>query len=309
VSGTFGALDLVQKIAAIQALRAVAANLVVVSHLSVIETKYSGGFVILPSLEGLGRFGVHIFFVISGFVMALLFLQKPNWRSFLWNRITRIYPIYWLYTLVVLTVAMIAPGAVNSSFDHQPSILKSLLLWPEAGLPWLAVGWSLIHEIYFYVVMTFLLLIRANLTFGLIAWAAVLALPIPHSSPALSLVLSPLTYEFIAGAFIALTVARFGGYSLPRYPFLERLGDASYSVYLSHVLLLSALGRMFRVLPWHGWIIETVFLLTCLVAANALFSYRFIERPIMRAARRPVTEPAARQLMKSETGLDGITSC
>lgn len=275
------------KIGAIQALRAVAANLVVVSHLSIIETKYSGGFAILPPLDGLGRFGVHIFFVISGFVMALLFQQETDWRTFLWDRVTRIYPIYWLYTAIVLTVAAVAPNVVNSSFEDQPSILKSLALWPENTGPWLAVGWSLIHEVYFYLVMTFLLFVRANLIAGLVVWSAILALPLTHSSPELAVVLSPLTYEFIAGAFVGVIVTRLKGYSLPSLSFLERLGDASYSVYLSHVLVLSALGRLFSLLPWHGWGTETLFLLVSLFAANAfgLISYRFVERPLMHGAR------------------------
>lgn len=275
------------KIGAIQALRAVAANLVVVSHLSVIETKYSGGYAILPSLESLGRFGVHIFFVVSGIVMGLLFQQRLDWRTFLFARVTRIYPIYWLYTALVLVIAVAAPGIVNASFDYQPSILKSLALYPEDGLPWLAVGWSLIHEMYFYLVMTFLLLIRANLIVGLAAWAAILAMPVAPTSAELALVLSPLTYEFIAGALLALIVLRLKGLNFPRLPLVERLGDASYSIYLSHVLILSALGRLYALLP-HGWAIEALWLVACMVVANAwgLFSYRFIERPLMATARQ-----------------------
>lgn len=277
-----------EKNGAIQVLRAVAANLVVVSHLPAIEAKYGAGFAILPSLGTLGQFGVHIFFGISGFVMALLFQQRPDWRAFLWDRATRIYPIYWLYTALVLAVAAVAPSIVNSSFDHQPAILKSLALWPDDSAPWLAVGWSLIHEVYFYAVMAFLLFIRANLIVGLVAWAAILALPFPHSSAELAIVLSPLTYEFIAGAFVGILATRFKGYRLPSVPFLERIGDASYSVYLSHVLILSAAGRAFNLLPWHGWLTEAAFLLASIFAANAwgLISYRFIERPMMAVARK-----------------------
>jgi peptidoglycan/LPS O-acetylase OafA/YrhL len=283
-----------QKIGLIQVLRAVAANLVVVSHLSAIEAKYGSGYAVLPSLESLGRLGVHIFFVISGFVMALLFQQRPDWRTFLWDRVTRIYPIYWVYTAIVLAIAAIAPNVVNSSFEHQPSIMKSLALWPDDGLPWLAVGWSLIHEMYFYLVMAFLLFIRANLVAGLIAWSAILALPIPHSRPELAVILSPLTYEFIAGALLALIVARFRNLNLRSLRFFERLGDASYSVYLSHVLVLSLLGRIFVFLPWHGWMIEAAFLLVSIILANmwGVISYRFLEKPLMSAARTGAQRPA-----------------
>lgn len=68
---------------------------------------------------------------------------------------------------------------------------------------------------------------------------------------------------------------------------LVRLGDASYSIYLSHVLVLSALGRGFAVMPIHGDIAEAFFVIFCLFAVNiwGLLSYNFIERPAIRYFR------------------------
>lgn len=73
----------------------------------------------------------------------------------------------------------------------------------------------------------------------------------------------------------------------PSLPLLERLGDASYSIYLSHVLVLSAIGRVFAAVPFHGWLIESVFLAGCLVAVNGFgyLSYLYIEKPILRLRR------------------------
>jgi len=61
---------------------------------------------------------------------------------------------------------------------------------------------------------------------------------------------------------------------------LVALGDASYSTYLSHVLVLSTLGRVFTLVPIHSAAMEMAFVIVCIVAANVagLVSARLIER-------------------------------
>jgi peptidoglycan/LPS O-acetylase OafA/YrhL len=68
---------------------------------------------------------------------------------------------------------------------------------------------------------------------------------------------------------------------------LAALGDASYSTYLSHVLVLSALGRLFALAPGHGIALEAAFVVFCVVTANiaGLLSCRVIERRSANAAR------------------------
>ena len=58
------------KIQNIQALRGIAVLLVVVFHLTFIETKYGGPATLLPDFFTYGMSGVDMFFVISGFVMV-----------------------------------------------------------------------------------------------------------------------------------------------------------------------------------------------------------------------------------------------
>jgi exopolysaccharide production protein ExoZ len=72
---------------------------------------------------------------------------------------------------------------------------------------------------------------------------------------------------------------------------LKILGDMSYSIYLCHVLVLAALGRIWMALAVHigsnaiivalWWMITLVAVLTC-----GYLSYRFIERPVMKLAVR-----------------------
>jgi exopolysaccharide production protein ExoZ len=190
------------KFKTIQAARAVAANTVMLSHLLIVEQKDGHGFTFLPKWSHLGACGVDLFFVLSGFIMATI-ASRESWRDFLLARATRIFPPYWFYSGVVLSVALIAPGIVNSSFTHPPSLWRSFLLVPDTVDPLLAVGWTLTHEAYFYLVFAVLLATGYVQIGSLCAWAVVvfaarLMLPIAptqEAAPVLAVVLHPLTLE------------------------------------------------------------------------------------------------------------------
>jgi exopolysaccharide production protein ExoZ len=329
----------------IQALRAIAANGVLVSHLLIVEQKYSHSGPVLPADARSGAFGVDLFFVISGFIMATI-ARDASWGGFLAGRARRIVPPYWFYTTLVLVVWLVAPAAVNSASAHPPSIWRSYFLIPDSVEPLLAVGWTLIHEMYFYLCFAFMIFLMGRcgftLPFLLLTWtAAVIALDAllrlyDIASPVASVVAHPLTLEFIAGVSAGLLVQRkvsafaasaliagivilivvlsFPGFAAdfltgrswlrpvlvgapcalivygvaamevrgaltsPRW--LAALGDASYSTYLSHVLVLSALGRVLAMTPNHSVYLEAAFVIVCGVTANivGLLSCRLIER-------------------------------
>ena len=134
----------------IQMARGVAANLVVFSHLFFVESKYTAAGV-LPAFTLYGIAGVDLFFVLSGFIMVAVAGRDIGPIEFLWRRATRVYPTYWLISLAVLAVAIVAPAIVNSSIQVPISLWRSFLLIPDRTLPLLAVGWTLVHEMYFYL--------------------------------------------------------------------------------------------------------------------------------------------------------------
>ena len=144
------------KIQNIQALRGIAVLSVVFFHLLTIEQKYGGSKTILPDLLQFGMFGVDLFFVISGFVMVTVTRGKfqilKQASRFIYHRAARIYPTYWVYSILVLIVFLLQPSWVNNSQGNQANILASFLLFPSQTLPLVMVGWTLIHEIYFYLV-------------------------------------------------------------------------------------------------------------------------------------------------------------
>jgi peptidoglycan/LPS O-acetylase OafA/YrhL len=141
-----------ETLVSIQALRAIAALLVLVGHASVALKEKGATFPFFPG----GPFGVDLFFVISGFVMVYsserLFGQPGASVYFFARRLARIVPLYWAATS--LWVWFVEPyastKAVLGSFFFTPHIP------PE--VPVLLVGWTLIFEMFFYAVFAVALL-------------------------------------------------------------------------------------------------------------------------------------------------------
>lgn len=105
-----------------------------------------------------GSFGVDIFFVISGYVMAYLSLRQPTAGAFVRQRIARIVPLYWLVTTALMGLAMWHPEWMHATRADWGQYLQSLLFIPyfkEPGVlhPMLVVGWTLNYEAFFYACM------------------------------------------------------------------------------------------------------------------------------------------------------------
>ena len=134
------------KINNLQALRAYAAVAVVIFHT---------GF-IFPHMQQMGKFGVDIFFVISGYIMARI--CETDTRFFLRRRLIRIVPPYWALTFLLFLFALRFPSLLESTHPSATELFKSLFFIPyyrADGLirPLLYVGWSLNYEMLFYVVI------------------------------------------------------------------------------------------------------------------------------------------------------------
>lgn len=108
---------------------------------------------IFPSLDAVARYGylgVHLFFVISGFVI-LLSAQGATPREFVASRIARLYPALWV-------AATITAGAAwwleDSRFSISlPHLLANLAMVPHwFGVPYVdGAYWSLAVELHFYI--------------------------------------------------------------------------------------------------------------------------------------------------------------
>ena len=119
-----------------------------------------------------GWFGVHLFFVISGYCVtarAARDLRRGfSVRAFFRDRLLRIYPVYWAALLLALALALAAhpfnhaawrsaDGRANGVFPHDVATalgnVSLLDAWFRHVPGYLVVAWSLTHEIFFYALM------------------------------------------------------------------------------------------------------------------------------------------------------------
>jgi exopolysaccharide production protein ExoZ len=335
----------------IQALRAVAALLVVLLH--AFET---WGERVDPAAPGVnwenGASGVDIFFIISGFVMVIssrrLVDQAGAWLIFLRHRVVRIVPLYWLLTTTkILAVVVLAGVVLRTGLDFN-FVAGSYLFLPvtdSAGhfRPVLPVGWTLTFEFLFYLLFAAALAIRVDVLrviipgLGLIAIAA---LARTQAWPAWTILFDTIVVEFvfgvmlakwtlrgfrlqpaIAGVFIlfgfglilivpmisenarvltwgipafvivagAVSLERFVAPVLPRW--LLTLGDASYSIYLSHGFVLPAFGILVSTIVSRGFWAEGLTIILCLLVSSIAgwIVFILIESPMLHAMRRGTT--------------------
>jgi len=201
----------------VQLARGIAVLIVMFHHAKLTEPKYYDDLNVLPDVHALGLVGVDLFFVLSGFVMGYTTeTQHGSLRNaavFLWKRLFRIYPMYWIYCTALVPVVIFLPTWINQSQGGRIDILASYLLWPTETFPILLVAWSLVLEMWFFLVFVVVLLLpRKVLPLALGAWAAVLILvnivgPIPAPTP-LELPQNALALEFISGVVISLGFRR-----------------------------------------------------------------------------------------------------
>jgi peptidoglycan/LPS O-acetylase OafA/YrhL len=112
--------------------------------------------------------GVYIFFVLSGFLIADIWLRRTpsSYLTFLRQRALRLLPMLW----VTITAAHFLPALGSANAAHYPlsSFVKNLFLlnWflPNEQHYYLLVTWSLAWEWIFYISFPILFFIVRSLT-------------------------------------------------------------------------------------------------------------------------------------------------
>lgn len=213
-----------RKLKSIQALRAIAAIAVMFAHLYGIEARQPEATPLLPDLALHGMAGVDLFFVISGFIMVWV---AGDWQAgrqssltFLYARATRIYPTWWLFAGILSVYFWITLGVPWDPTEVAPTVLsgaehliKSALLIPQDTLPVLQLGWTLVHEMYFYLGFALILLLpRAWRLPAMGVWATLIISAIIadqtrfHATSLISLIFHPMSLEFLMGAAIGWVI-------------------------------------------------------------------------------------------------------
>ncbi len=146
-------------ITTLDGLRGAAIITVVVSHFSN-HTGALGGFL----GSGAGQLGVMLFFALSGFLMAHLYIDQPcearSIKKFFCRRVARVLPLYYV-ALSIATVYLFSTGKPFPGYRVEwQNVLEHWLLWRGDS-----VLWTIAVEVQFY--MLFPLLWAAYARFGM----------------------------------------------------------------------------------------------------------------------------------------------
>lgn len=210
-----------QTLSSIQFLRFAAAFVVCVHHAhtaTVVHGLMAPSSEFVRRLTDVGAAGVHIFFVISGFIMVFTVFGPSRRESagrFLAKRAFRIFPIYWLVCACYLVAAQL--GFIHFAFGLD-GLVKSLLLLPGSSSLIVGPGWTLSYEVYFYFCFAAVVAIGRVSALWLLGIVFLLSIAagvvLQPQHPFLKLATSHLLLEFIVGGAIgALFLSR---HSIPR---------------------------------------------------------------------------------------------
>lgn len=197
----------------IQALRAVAAFIVAIYHVQpMIRDNFGGNW-----QTNFGAAGVDIFFIVSGFVMVhSCSYKKVTPMLFLRDRVVRIYPLWWAALAVLLFLYFIGfqPAGLHSltSADVVSSIILAAQVRSVGTLdPILTLGWTLVYEVYFYMLFALCLnarrLSHAVICLGVYLGATIVLVPYfteESTNPILRFYANPIMLEFFFGCVLGL---------------------------------------------------------------------------------------------------------
>ncbi len=335
----------IARIEPLQVLRGIAAILIMAKHtlyevdlISPIEFNYGNtkNYTV----------GIDIFFVLSGFIMIYISHGQTGVaaaKEFMLRRVLRIVPTYWFYTFALAVVALVMPQVLGKAEFIPLDFLKSLFFIPyinSAGdmQPFLANGWSLNYEMYFYAIFALCLILPVR--YSLLAMATYFVVSVATNFGGIGGIISQfygsrIVLEFLFGAFIGFlfiknirlpsyflyigfafiigailalfytdTLEANGiGYSKPfigvmsvlllvlpqraeNFPMPKwgvYIGDASYTIYLSHPFAIGAITQILLLLGWqnviHPWFMfVTIFLVSII---GGCLAYKIIEKPLL----------------------------
>jgi len=184
-----------------------------------------------------------IFFVLSGFIITYTHIHdlqnRTNTKAFLIKRFIKIYPIFWIVSLIYLIFYL----SVKTNTVHDLTsgfIINSFLLIDTKIPPLVRVAWTLSYEVVFYVAFGTCILLGLRIAkFIWLIWLLAIVtcyfiLP-PESIP----------YPFKISMF-GILIGCLAGYMLSRMPLNHIPGSA---IKLGYKSLISA-GILICLLMW-----------------------------------------------------------
>lgn len=237
----------------LQCLRAVAAILVLWAHI-----KFALYHSALSKTDFIhsaaGAVGVDVFFVISGFVIALTASKiNNNWKLFLLHRITRVVPYYWIITCCFIIIKSTSYAQhVGTAQIFNTILFLPLLDFGHFVMPLHPYGWTLCFEMWFYLAFAFLLFVSKEkakrfLIIGMATLTIAVSLlykgewVLPH------FIFSPLVLEFCSGILL--------------YSFYDKLLSKRNAIISAILCVVSFIGVLyFQELGWYNKVLDSAWL-------------------------------------------------
>jgi peptidoglycan/LPS O-acetylase OafA/YrhL len=288
----------------IDALRAFAAAIVMGFHFFSVDPT---PFIRLPFLTPLftyGWLGIHIFFVISGYLLGGQLIdhrREPGAiKTFYIRRVARIMPLY----LILLAMTAVAyPTAPTIDLVACLTMTQNFL-WAFGTEPvalWLPPTWTIAVEEQFYLLLPALIfMVRPQKLTAILLAICVLSLLFHWGMQSLGYVraadylLPGIAAGFAVGVLLAQWVRQKPGLLRPIWipKSVIWFGKRSYAIYLFHVPVADLVSRVFG----RGLLGLALATIGTLVFSELL--YLAVERPILNWARRrwhyaPTISPAA----------------
>lgn len=128
-----------------------------------------------------GMAGVDFFFVLSGFIIYYIHAQDSstakNIKKYIYKRVIRIYPPFLFVSTLLFIGYLLVPGLTDRTdlFDVG-FVMKSFLLFPQESPPLLTVSWTLVHEMFFYLLFIVMILSKKIGFYMFGIWAGLIIL-------------------------------------------------------------------------------------------------------------------------------------
>lgn len=151
------------RFAELDALRGVAAIAVLIHHFLYVYSNRFGyesfSFQDVDISNSLGRYGVELFFMVSGFVISMSLENKKGIRYFFISRFSRLFPTFWFCLFVTLVFKVTFASFSDFSFSNIAANITMipLMFWEK---PIDGSYWTLMYELFFYslIAMTYKLM-------------------------------------------------------------------------------------------------------------------------------------------------------
>jgi exopolysaccharide production protein ExoZ len=311
-----------QKIVSIQYLRAYAAISVLLFHAA--DRFFLKAYNWPIEIFDFGKYGVDIFFVISGFIMGLSMENRPSHEIFFKNRLARIYPLY--FFVIALSFFIKKLFGVNSFNSVETFDFTLFTFFDSKGtINHVSVAWTLYYEMFFYFCCAMSLWLFKDYKKGIFTLFLIVIIS-PESLPFVGLntgLLSMLLagfyfyeiykdFKFYKAAILAICLTKIflsfdNGFNriiainsaiffillLDKINFsenkiLKTLGDSSYSIYLLHVALIELFCKLALKTSSSIFLINLLWASVgiCVIVGLSVLNYELFEKPVTKRLKR-----------------------